>query len=109
METIFARLTVYFEDPFWVGVYEREEGGRLAACRIVFGAEPKDYEVYALLLRGWARLRFGPAVAGDAPAAPCKNPKRLQRAIRRELARRPGATRAAGAQRGPRGRGRCAP
>lgn len=27
METIFARLTVYFDDPFWVGVYERQENG----------------------------------------------------------------------------------
>ena len=94
METVFARLTVYFEDPFWVGVYERQEGGALTACRIVFGAEPRDHEVYALLLQGWHRLRFGPAVEGEAPAEACKNPKRQQRAIRRALARKPGETRA---------------
>ena len=37
-----ASFTVFFEDPFWVGVYEREEPGGLTACRVVFGAEPKD-------------------------------------------------------------------
>lgn len=60
METIFARLTVYFDDPFWVGVYERQENGRLSACRLVFGAEPKDYEVYAHMLAAWGRMQFSP-------------------------------------------------
>ena len=29
MECGYARLTVWFADPFWVGVYEREAEGRL--------------------------------------------------------------------------------
>ena len=37
-----AKFTVYFEDPFWVGVYERSQDGKLEAARVVFGAEPKD-------------------------------------------------------------------
>ena len=41
-----ASFTVFFEDPFWVGVYEREEPGGLTARRVVFGAEPKDGEIY---------------------------------------------------------------
>ena len=36
MCSITARFTVYFEDPFWVGVIERVENGRLEAARIVF-------------------------------------------------------------------------
>ena len=38
-------LTVYFDAPFWVGVFERMEDGRLSVCKVTFGAEPKDYEV----------------------------------------------------------------
>ena len=45
-----ASFTVFFEDPFWVGVYEREEPGGLTACRVVFGAEPKDGEIYEWML-----------------------------------------------------------
>ena len=45
-----GRTTVYFEDPFWVAVCEVSEGGKLRAARVVFGAEPKDYEVYGLSL-----------------------------------------------------------
>ena len=37
----YSSLTVFFEDPFWVGVYERTDGGRYEACKITFGAEPK--------------------------------------------------------------------
>ena len=57
-----CRLTVYFEAPFWVGVFERTRSGALFAARVVFGAEPKDYEVYARVLKEYARLRFSPAV-----------------------------------------------
>ena len=40
-----GKLTVYFEDPFWVGVFERIEDGRLSVAKVTFGAEPKDYDV----------------------------------------------------------------
>ena len=53
MEHVAASLTVYFEDPFWVGVYEREEGETLTVSRMVFGAEPREGEVYELLLSRW--------------------------------------------------------
>lgn len=29
-----AGLTVFFEGPFWVGVFERVEDGRLSVCRV---------------------------------------------------------------------------
>lgn len=38
-----------FEDPFWTGVFERCEDGRLSAARVVFGSEPKDYEILTSL------------------------------------------------------------
>ena len=38
-------LTVFFEDPFWVGVFERFEDETLSVCKVTFGAEPKDCEI----------------------------------------------------------------
>ena len=35
-----STLTILFEDPFWVGLYEREEDGRYSVSKITFGAEP---------------------------------------------------------------------
>ena len=53
-----STLTILFQDPFWIGLYEREEDGQYQACRIVFGAEPRDQEVYLFLLENWRKLRF---------------------------------------------------
>lgn len=85
MRKVQSRITVYFEDPFWVGVYEREAEGRYEACKVTFGAEPKDYEVYAFLLQNWRHLRFSPPVRGEKQSERRLSPKRIQRAVRREL------------------------
>ena len=47
-------LTVFFDNPFWVGVFERVDDGKLSVCKVTFGAEPKDYEVWekALMVAG---------------------------------------------------------
>ena len=45
MDSNLTRLTVLFEAPFWVGIFERIEGNTLSVCKVTFGAEPKDYEV----------------------------------------------------------------
>ena len=56
-----ASLTVFFEEPFWVGVFERIEDGKLSACKVTFGAEPKDYEVWDYILHHYYELVFSPA------------------------------------------------
>ena len=80
-----SRLTVMFEEPFWIGLYEREEGGRYSVCKITFGAEPKDYDVLDFLLKHWKALRFTPAVAAQSAAEKHVNPKRMQRQISGQL------------------------
>lgn len=80
-----AKLTVLFEDPFWVAVYERMEDRRYEACKITFGVEPKDYEVHAYLLAHWQDLRFSPAIGAEHTAKKHVNPKRMQRKVRREV------------------------
>nr|WP_026527731.1 YjdF family protein [Butyrivibrio sp. VCD2006] len=78
MERISDKLTVYFDDPFWVGVFERIDNGKLSVAKVVFGAEPKDYEVQEYIIRNYYRLKFSPAV--DTVVRDIKkNPKRLQR------------------------------
>ena len=67
METGYAKLTVRFEDPFWVLLYERFGGGTCEACKLPFGAEPGDQEVYAFLLEHWRQLKFSPPVAMEPP------------------------------------------
>lgn len=80
-----SKLTVLFEDPFWIGVYERESDGKYEVCKITFGAEPKDYEVYDFFLKNWHSLRFSPIIETEQFLERHINPKRMQRAIKKQL------------------------
>lgn len=71
-------LKVFFEDPFWVGVFERIIDGKLSACKVTFGAEPKDGEVWEFVLQHYHELSFSPAVEAEIRQTP-DNPKRRQR------------------------------
>ena len=79
-----ASLTVFFEDPFWVGVFERIEEGKLSVCKVTFGAEPKDYEVFDYILHHYYELFFSPAVEMVIRHA-ADNPKRRSRNARKQL------------------------
>lgn len=81
-----AKLTVFFDGPFWVGVFERIEGGKLSACRVTFGAEPKDREVWEFVLQHYYELEFSPAVETGARRT-ADNPKRRQRNAKKQLER----------------------
>lgn len=85
MTRVKAQLSVFFEDPFWIGVYERMEENRIEACKITFGSEPKDYEVYGFLNENWKSLQFSPPVPGEDLEEHRINPKRMQRDIARQL------------------------
>ena len=51
MDKVSGKLTVFFEEPFWVGVFECVSDGKLSVCKVTFGAEPKDYEIYDFVLK----------------------------------------------------------
>lgn len=84
METGKAKLTVLFEPPFWVGVFEREREGRYEACRTVFGGEPRDFEIYDFILTAYDRLEFSPSLEAEPEQVKEINPKRAQRLARRQ-------------------------
>ena len=84
MDKVSARLAVFFEEPFWVGVFECVSDGKLSVCKVTFGAEPKDYEIYDFVLKNYDRLRFSPAVEADVKEAG-RNPKRVQREVRKQM------------------------
>ena len=85
MNESISRLTVYFDDPFWAGVFERIENGKLSVCKVTFGAEPKDYEVWAFVLKNYSRLKFSLAVNVTVKKG-VGNPKRIQREARKQPA-----------------------
>ena len=75
MDGHYGKLTVVFEEPFWVCVFERVENGKLSACKVTFGAEPRDNEVWEFVLKNYDRLRFSPSVDA-AVREKAANPKK---------------------------------
>lgn len=84
MEKIKGQLTVFFEDPFWVGVFEKIDNGKLSVCKITFGSEPKDSEVLEFILQNYNKLKFSPPIEVRTKRE-FKNPKRRQREARKQL------------------------
>lgn len=80
-----SSFTVMFEAPFWIGVYERFDEGYYEVCKITFGSEPKDYEVYDFLLKNWNSLKFSPPIKSEITEERKINPKRMQREINNQL------------------------
>lgn len=88
-----SKLTVFFENPFWVGIFETESGEHYEVCKIVFGVEPKDYEVYEYLLKNHHRLKFSRQTLNKKSTEKHLNPKRMQKEIKKQLENKGAGTR----------------
>ncbi len=84
MDKTSGKLTVFFEEPFWVGVFEQMSDGKLSVCKVTFGAEPKDHEVWDFILRHYSNLKFSPAVETEVKQT-ADNPKRRQRNAKKQM------------------------
>lgn len=78
-------LTLYFDPPFWVGVFEHVDNGKIETCRVVFGSEPKDYEVYDYILKKYYDLKFSRPIEARKQIVKKINPKRMHRKINKEM------------------------
>jgi len=71
--------TVFFEDPFWVGVWERADENAYSAAKATFGAEPSDAELLVFVNERYHALVFSKPRANQARQPTRANPKRAQR------------------------------
>ena len=77
-------LTVLFEDPFWIGLFELADREGLRVCKVTFGAEPSEREIMEFIDRNGHRLRYSQAVDTSTTLENRKNPKRQLREARRQ-------------------------
>jgi hypothetical protein len=83
---ITIKATIFFDKRFWLGTFERTDKEGYAVARHIFGVEPSDPEVYEFVLNHYHELKFG---EGKEIIIQIQrmNPKRVQREVRREMAR----------------------
>ena len=78
-------LTVLFEDPFWIGLFEQTDHEGLHVCKVTFGAEPTDKEVMEFIDKNWHRLQFSQAVDVAQITEIRQNPKRQLREAKKQM------------------------
>ncbi|WP_244833027.1 YjdF family protein [Clostridium sp. BJN0001] len=81
------KLTVLFKEPFWIGVFEVYENAGYKVCKVTFGAEPKDEEIYSFILKRFKKLKFSSLITNSNQKSVIKreNPKRVLRKIKKEI------------------------
>jgi hypothetical protein len=90
-----TEFTIFFEDPFWVGVLVADRGDCRFVARVVFGAEPTNAELLLFMRERFSRLA---ATARPVPLTEVSaeryigsvSAKRGSRASAREQKRGPG-------------------
>jgi hypothetical protein len=79
------KLTVFFEEPFWIGIFARTQNEKYEVARVVFGSEPKDYEVYEFVLKAFYHVKYTCSIAVEKQKEKKINPKRMQRKIKKAV------------------------
>lgn len=86
MDNLSIKCIVYFENPFWVGVFEKNINRKISAIKITFGAEPNDNQVFEFILKNYNKLKYSKEIINDKKINNEKiNPKRVQRKVKKEL------------------------
>ncbi|WP_320130632.1 YjdF family protein [uncultured Sphaerochaeta sp.] len=85
MERIEGSCTVYFDAPFWVGVFECSYMGTYQVARVVFGAEPTPQEFLDFLVNQYDRIHFSTPLEVQNISPDTKmNVKRAIRKVKKE-------------------------
>src|SRR5690349_3967139 len=80
-----GKLTVYFEDPYWVGVFELEDEYGYRIARVIFGSEPRESELYAFVKEHYDEISYSKPLESQIKVERKRNFKRIQREVRREV------------------------
>ena len=78
-------LTVLFEDPFWIGLFEVTDEDGLHVCKVTFGAEPTGQEIIEFVEKNWHKLGYSKGIEATSSLGTGKNPKRQLREARKQM------------------------
>ena len=80
-----SSLTIMFENPFWIGLFERIDQQGLSVCKVTFGAEPTDKEVLEFVDKNWHRLQFSQSVETPSILETKRSLKRQLREAKKQM------------------------
>ncbi|MCT4660363.1 MAG: YjdF family protein [Tissierellales bacterium] len=77
------KLSIIFEKPFWIGLFEFENSNCYEVAKITFGAEPKDGEILDFICKNFYKLNFSSQSTNQISKPKKINPKKQQRDIQK--------------------------
>ena len=80
-----SQCTILFEEPFWIGLFEKWEENCYSVCRVVFGKEPTSSEIYEWMLACYGKLSFKETQRSERPLVKKLSPKKLKKQITRQV------------------------
>lgn len=90
-----GKFTVFFEDPFWIGIVEKSEGKKYSTSRVVFGPEPTSAVLHEYILDNYSNFKFTDAVEDEKKIyKEYSNPKRQQRQAAKDVKKNRGMKKA---------------
>ena len=78
-------LTVLFEDPFWIGLFEVTDEEGLHVCKVTFGAEPTGQEIIEFVEKNWHKLKYSEGIETRSTLEIKKSLKRQLREARKQM------------------------
>lgn len=83
MEKVQIKLTILFDDAFWIGFFERITQDKLEVAKVTFGAEPKEIEILEYILYKYKYLKFSESKQIKTKQT-ATNPKRMKRLVEKQ-------------------------
>jgi hypothetical protein len=80
-----AKLTVYFDGSFYIGIFEKSENGVVHIYKHVFGSEPSDAEVLQFTRENFHKLPFQ-ATPEQAPEKESHTLRKLKKLAEKAMA-----------------------
>ena len=78
------KIKILFENPFYIGVFEKAENNKIYVAKVTFGKEPKEKELNVYLNENYYKLEWQLSDENFKDNE-IKNPKRRQREARKEM------------------------
>ena len=73
-----------FEEPFWIGLFELIDEEGLHVCKVTFGSEPTDAQIFEFIEREFRNLVYSKPISIEQKTIK-SNPKRMIRLARKQM------------------------
>jgi len=73
-----VKFTVFFEDPFWIGILEIIDNEKYKIGKVIFGSEPSAAEIYEFTKNDYSKIKLNEIKIEDQEEITKQiNPKRM--------------------------------